>query len=151
MRAYTRHRMSFQPRAGISEGVVASRPRSASKAAAGRLPAAAANRRRRNPRSSSAAVTAVTQIGMGERSERSALTMPGLRRRFSFARFLAQGRRRGHALVAGLRKLGSAGEGLFLGLVLCFLVGLLGNGFGFFLLFRRERMRPLLELIAGLA
>src|SRR5437667_5442790 len=150
MRAYTRQRMSFQPRAGISDGVSANRPRSASNPAFLRAGSAVANRCRRNPSSNSAAVIAVTQIGMRS-TEWSALTMPGLRRLFSFVRLLGHRRRRGRALVRRLRKLGSAGQVFLLGLLLCLAIGMLGDSLRLFVLLRRERLRALLELIAGLA
>src|ERR1700693_177943 len=51
MRAYTRRRMSCQPRAGISDGVWASRPRSGSKPRSLRRVPAPANRCGRNPKS----------------------------------------------------------------------------------------------------
>jgi hypothetical protein len=138
-----------EPRAGISEGVVANRPRSASKRSSPGCAPGFANRCGRNPRINNAVVSAVPQNGMRP-TARSAFAMRGLRQAcFTHRGLLREGGRGGDVLgLRGWHKLGSPTQVLSLGLLLGFFVGVRGDFLGLCVLLAGKRLRPFFELMS---
>src|SRR5437764_8295144 len=142
--------MSFQPRAGISDGVSANRPRRESRAPMATSVSGVANRRGRKPRTSNAAVSAVAQIGMRS-IDRSALAMPLCGFRFGgLGAFRESGRRR-HVFLRGVRYVGRGGCALCLGFFLHIAIGILRGRLGLLIGVLGRRLGLLVGVLGGLS